>query len=165
MPIIGIVAKENESNFIKNEIIKNAKKSKFEIININKKSIQNIKNIKFDVLAICENIEDFLKDSYYLKDIIYKTNYIIVNLDKCNLEEPKNLITYGLNTKSTITISSIKEETTMLCIQHKINGPQNNLIEEQENIINIKKNNINKLYNTMVIFTILLLYGEKIQKI
>ena len=61
MPFIGIISKENDSNYIKNIINKNAIKSKFEVININKKSIENIKNIKFDILVICENIEKMLK--------------------------------------------------------------------------------------------------------
>ena len=56
MPFIGIISKENDSNFIKNAINKNSK-GNFEIININKKSIENIKNVKFDVLVIGENIE------------------------------------------------------------------------------------------------------------
>ena len=51
MPFIGIISKENDSNFIKNAINKNSK-GNFEIININKKSIENIKNVKFDVLVI-----------------------------------------------------------------------------------------------------------------
>ena len=51
MPFIGVIAKENDNNFIKNAIIKNAKINKFEVININKKSIENIKNIKFDILV------------------------------------------------------------------------------------------------------------------
>ena len=50
MPFIGVIAKENDSNFIKNIITKNAKLNKFEIININMKNIENMKNIKFDVL-------------------------------------------------------------------------------------------------------------------
>ena len=82
MPIVGIVAKENESNFIKNKITKKAIKNKFELININKKSIENIKNIKFDCIVICEDIENFLNKSNYLENIIYRANYIIANSDK-----------------------------------------------------------------------------------
>ena len=37
MPFVGIVSKENDSNFIKNAISKNSKENNFEIININKK--------------------------------------------------------------------------------------------------------------------------------
>ena len=169
MPFIGVVAKENESNFIKNEITKNAKENKFEIININKKSIENVKNIKFNILVVCENIEGFLKNSNYLKNIINKANYIIINSDKNkNLEflnYNKNLVTYGLSSKSTVTISSIKDEDSMFCVQNKIKGIDKNTVEEQEFIVNIKKNNINKIYNLMVIFIIFLIYGEKIKKI
>ena len=169
MPFVGIVSKENDSNFIKNAISKNSKENNFEIININKKSIGNIKNVKFDVLVICENIEKILKNSSYLEEIIKKADYIIVNYDvKENLSILKNvetnIITYGFNAKATITISSIKEEKTMVCIQRKINGI-NNIIEEQDFNIEIEKNNVNKLYNVLVIFTILAIYGEILQKI
>ena len=44
MPFIGIISKENDSNFIKNAINKNSK-GNFEIININKKS--GLYNYKF----------------------------------------------------------------------------------------------------------------------
>ncbi len=169
MPFVGIVSKENDSNFIKNAISKNSKENNFEIININKKSIGNIKNVKFDVLVICENIEKILKNSSYLEEIIKKADYIIVNSDvKENLSILKNvetnIVTYGFNAKATITISSIKEEKTMVCIQRKINGI-NNIIEEQDFNIEIEKNNVNKLYNVLVIFTILAIYGEILQKI
>ena len=169
MPFVGIVSKENDSNFIKNAINKNSKENNFEIININKKSIENIKNVKFDILVICENIEKILKNSLYLEEIIKKADYIIVNSDvKENLSILKNvetnIVTYGFNAKATITISSIKEEKTMVCIQRKINGI-NNIIEEQDFNIEIEKNNVNKLYNVLVIFTILAIYGEILQKI
>ena len=169
MPFVGIISKENDSNFIKNAISKNSKENNFEIININKKSIGNIKNVKFDVLVICENIEKILKNSSYLEEIIKKADYIIVNSDvKENLSILKNvetnIVTYGFNAKATITISSIKEEKTMVCIQRKINGI-NNIIEEQDFNIEIEKNNVNKLYNVLVIFTILAIYGEILQKI
>lgn len=169
MPFIGIVAKENDSNFIKNGINKNAKLNKFEIININTKSIENVKNIKFDIIVINENIEDLLKKSKYLEEIISKTYYVIINSDvKNNLSLLKNIgtniITYGFNAKATITISSVKEESTMLCIQRSIKGI-NKTIEEQEINIKIEKNNVNKLYNVLVIFTILEIYGEILKKI
>ena len=66
MPFIGIIAKESDSNFIKNEITKNAKKNKFEFININKKSIENIKNIRFETIIINDEITEFIKNSKYL---------------------------------------------------------------------------------------------------
>lgn len=169
MPFVGIISKENDSNFIKNAISKNSIQNNFEIININKKSIENVKNVKFDILVICENIGKILTNSVYLEEIIKKADYIIVNSDmKENVSILKdietNIITYGFNAKSTITISSIKEDKTMVCIQRRINGV-NNIIEEQDFNIEIEKNNVNKLYNVLVIFTILAIYGEILQKI
>ena len=169
MPFIGIISKENDSNYIKNIINKNAIKSKFEVININKKSIENIKNIKFDILVICENIEKMLKESSYLEDIIKKSYYLVINSDiKENFSLLKdieaNIITYGFNAKSTITISSIKDDKLMLCLQRSIKGIFS-VIEEQEFNIEIKRNNVNKLYNILVIFAILAIYGEILQKI
>ncbi len=168
MPFIGIISKENDSNFIKNAINKNSK-GNFEIININKKSIENIKNVKFDVLVIGENIEKLLNNSKYLEEIIKKADYIIINSDiKENMDVFKNvdtnIITFGFNEKSTITVSSIKKEKTMVCIQRKINGVYN-IIEEQEFDLEIEKNNINKIYNVLAIYTILAIYGEILQKI
>lgn len=167
MPFIGIVSKENDSNFIKNEIAKNATSNKLEIININKKSIENIKNIKFDVLVINEDIEELLKNSNYLEDILKKANYVIINSDINNnvLNIGANIITYGFNAKATITISSIKKENIMLCIQRNIKRIDGKLIEEQEKNIQIEKNNANKLYNILIIFAILQIYGEILKKI
>lgn len=169
MPFVGIISKENDSNFIKNAINKNSKESNFEIININRKSIENIKNVKFDILVICENIEKMLKNSSYLEEIIRKADYIIINSDiKENLSILRNvetnIITYGFNAKATITISSIKEEKTMICVQRKIKAV-NGIIEEQDFNVEIEKNNVNKLYNVLVIFTILAIYGKILQKI
>lgn len=170
MPFIGIISKENDSNFIKNTITKNSKTNKFEIVNINKKSIENIKNIKFDILVVNENIEYLLKVSKYLEDIINKSYYIIINSDiKNNLSLLKNIrtniITYGFNAKATITISSIKDENMLLCIQRSIKQINEKMIDEQEFNIKIEKNNVNKFYNILIIFTILAIYGEILQKI
>ena len=76
MPFIGVFAKENDNNFIKNEICKNSKTKKFEVFNINKKSLDNLKNVKFDVLIIKEDISKLLETSNYIRNIIEKANYI-----------------------------------------------------------------------------------------
>jgi len=170
MPFIGIIAKESDSNFIKNEVSKNALKNKFEVININKKSIENIKNIKFETLVIDDNLKEFLKTSKYLEDIIKNSKYIIINSDivgnaEVLVNSDKNIITYGLNQKATITMSSIKSENILICIQNKFNNIAGEDVEEQEVNIEITKNNLKRICNSMVIFTILTIYGEKMKKI
>ena len=71
---------------------------------MNKKSIENIKNVKFDVLVIGENIEKLLNNSKYLEEIIKKADYIIINSDiNENMDVFKNvdtnIITFGFNEK------------------------------------------------------------------
>lgn len=168
MPFIGIFAKENDNNFIKNEICKNSKVNKFEVFNINQKSLENLKNVKFDILIIKEDISNIIKKSNYIENIIKKATYIIVNKDiknnKILLNQNINIITYGFNTNSEITISSIKEDNIMICIQNKIKSVNERIIEEQEVSIKIKKHNINKLYNIMAVFTVLMIYGENLKE-
>ena len=169
MPFIGIIAKESDSNFIKNVTLKNAKSTKFEIININKKSIENMKNIKFDVIVINDALKDLLKNSYYLEEIIKNTKYLVINSDVVKNVEVLNskaiIITYGLNQNATITMSSIKTENILICVQKKFKSAKRKMVEEQEVNIEITKNNLKKICNSMAVFSVLVIYGGKLQKI
>lgn len=169
MPFIGIIAKESESNFIKNEVLKNSS-LKFEFVNINKASVQNVKNIRFETIVINNEISDFLNVSKYLEELIINAKYIIVNSDIIkNIDILKqynsNIITYGLNQKAMITISSIENENILIFIQNKLKNINDNEIEEQEVNIKINKNSLKKVSNSMAIFTILLIYGNFLKKI
>ena len=170
MPFIGIIAKESDSNFIKNEVSKNSDKNKFEFINISKKSIENIKNIRFETLIINDGLVEFIKTSKYLEKIIEMSKYIIVNSDM--IKNPENLIgnqekiiTYGLNREATITISSINNDNILICIQKKFADINRNVIEEQEVSVKMLKNNRKKVCNSMGIFAILTIYGDFLEKI
>ena len=189
MPFIGVIAKESDNNFIKKEILKNTEKSKLEILNINKNSIENIKNIYFDAVIINEKLTDFLKCSKYLEDIIKKAKYLVINLDfientdfikmynnKINIVnkkqreneskiQDKQIITYGLNQKAIITMSSIKPENILICVQNKYKNYYGKIVEEQEVNVEITKNNLKKICNSMAIFTILTIFGENLKKI
>ena len=144
MPFVGIIAKESESNFIKNEVLKNSS-LKFEFVNINRKSVQNVKNIRFETIIINNEISDFLNVSKYLEELIINAKYIIVNSDiikNINIlkQYNSNIITYGLNQKAMITISSIKNENILIFIQNKLKNINNDEIEEQEVNVKINKN-------------------------
>ena len=189
MPFIGVIAKESDSNYIKKETIKNARNKKLEIININKKSIENIKNIRFDLIVINEDLAEFLKNSKYLEDIIKKAKYLIINLDVIDnietqffydnqsntfnkIQKEKSvqilnnqIITYGLNQKATITMSSIKSENILICVQNKFKNYYGEIVEEQEVNVEISKNNLKKICNSMAIFAILTIFDEKMKKI
>ena len=166
MPFIGVYAKENDSNFIKNEIGKIGTKNNFEIININKKNLSNLKNIRFDALIIKDRLSDLLNTSNYIEKIIENANYLIVNNDienKVDIEKNQDkIITYGFKSNTDVSISSIKEENIMICIQRKIKKANNEILEEQEINVKIGKHNINKLYNILALYTILMIYNEKV---
>ena len=170
MPFIGIIAKESESNFIKNEVLKNSVKNKFEFININRKSIQNIKNIRFETVVINDDITTFLDLSKYLEEIITNAKFLIINSDVIKQievisEYNTNIITYGLNQNAMITISSIKNEDILICIQKNIRDIYGKLIEQQDINIQIEKSSSKKICNSLAIFAILVIFGENLKKI
>ena len=168
MPIIGIIAKESDSNFIKNEVLKNSNNNNFRIINLNRESVQNLKNIRFDILVISEDTENLLEISKYLEEIMKNLKYLIINSDTItsikNLSKV-NVIRYGLNHEADITVSSIKQENILICIQKKFDNIQGKTIEEQEVNIEMSKNSLRKIYNSMAVFTILTIYGNFLKKI
>ena len=195
MPFIGVIAKESDSNFIKKEVLRNAEKNKFDIININRQNIENIKNIRFETVVINDDFIDFLNTSKYLEDIVKNSKFLVLNsdiLNKVNLPieqarklddffyEVKNanlqcvrelenneakVITYGLNQKAAITMSSIKSENILICVQKRFKNYYGKIVEEQEVNVEITKNNLKKIINSMAIFTILTIFGEKLKKI
>ena len=170
MPFIGVIAKESDSNFIKNEVLKNSEKTKFEFINVSKKSIENIKNIRFETLVIDSELAEFLKTSKYLEDLIQNAKYLIINSDVVKNTEvlvnsKTNIITYGLNQKAIITLSSVKAENILICVREKFKNIRGKKVEEQEVNVEISKNNLKKICNSMAVFTILTIYGEKLKKI
>lgn len=155
MPLIGIIAKKNDVEEIKREL----KKDNIEIFEITKESIKNIRNIKFEEIIIMKNI-NFEKEEYKLiSEIISKAQYLILNedididiLSKINIQNPIKLVTFGFNSKSTITISSVTDENIVVCIQRDIEKVNKEMIECQEKQIQVK--NIKKIYNNLVIFII-----------
>lgn len=195
MPFIGVIAKESDSNFIKKEVLRNAEKNKFDIININRQNIENIKNIRFETVVINDDFIDFLNTSKYLEDIVKNSKFLVLNsdiLNKVNLPieqarklddffyEVKNVnlqcvgelenneakvITYGLNQKAAITMSSIKSENILICVQKRFKNYYGKIVEEQEVNVEITKNNLKKISNSMAIFAILTIFGEKLKKI
>ena len=155
MPLIGIIAKKKDFQAIKKEIVER----NIDIIQITKESIKNIKNIKFDEIVFLQNI-NFEEEEYkYMNEIISKTKYLIINgdiqidiLKKVKIEKPIKLITFGFNSKSTITISSVNNEKILICIQRDIEKINGEILESQEKQIISK--DTKKIYNNLVVFII-----------
>ena len=157
MPLIGIIAKKRDIQAIKKEL----QESNIEIIEITKEAIRNVKNIVFEEIIILEDINLEIEEYKYMNEIISKAKYLILNgdieievLKEINIEKPIKVITFGFNTKATITISSVKEEKIIACLHRDIEKIDGDIIETQEKEIKISKENNKKIYNKLAVFII-----------
>lgn len=157
MPLIGIIAKKRDIQAIKKEL----QESNIKIIEITKEAIRNVKNIGFEEIIILEDINLEIEEYRYMNEIISKAKYLILNgdieievLKEINIEKPIKVITFGFNTKATITISSVKEEKIIACLQRDIEKIDGDIIETQEKEIKISKENNKKIYNKLAVFII-----------
>ena len=155
MPLVGIIAKKREIQAIKKEI----ERKDIEIIEITKESIKNIKNIKFEEIIFLQDINLREEEYKYMNEIISKTKYLIFNgdieidiLKKIEIQKPIKLITFGFNSKSTITVSSVKDDKIIVCLQRDIEKLNGEILECQEKQIVCKVNK--KIYNNLVVFII-----------
>lgn len=127
MSVVGIIT--NSSHIIELE-------KKLNIIVINEKTIENVKNVKFDIVIIYQET----KQNEKIKQLISTCKYLVINADiKENLKllegietAETTIITYGFNRKSSITIVSNENDEIILEIQREINNLKNEKIECQE---------------------------------
>ena len=157
MPLIWIIAKTRDVQAIKKELKENDSK----IIKITKDTIRNVKNVGFEEIIILEDINLGEEEYRYMKEIISKAKYLLLNgdiditaLEEINIEKPIKIITFGFNTKATITISSVKEEKIIVCLQRYIEKINGEIIDTQEKEIKISKENNKKIYNKLAIFIV-----------
>ena len=157
MPIIGISGKNRDIQTIKKQF----KNTNIEIIQISENSIDNIKNIRFDEIILLQDIKIKNKTYEYMNEIIANSKYLIINgdieitlLKQININKPVKLITFGFNSKATITVSSIKEDKMIVCVQRNIEKIDKKIIETQEKEITMENNNNKLLYNNLIIFII-----------
>ena len=160
MSFIGIIADKKNEIEIENLLQNKLKKQNIEIIKVNEKSINNIKNVKFNTILI-SGINQVFKYNNLIIKLLKETHYLVINNDiEEILKAVSNLetivISYGFNSKSTITASSVSDEEMLICVQREFDNIQRQKVELQE--ISIKKISKNE-YNSLGIATICLLYG------
>lgn len=164
MSIIGIVGGQKQINQLKKEIEKDIKGIKVEIVSINPNCIENVKNIKFDITIVCETIEVLKGKEKYVKDIFSNSKYLILNADT-NIENSIlkdiniKIITFGLNQKSSFTVSSIKENEIIICIQRAFKNLEGNMVETKEVKRLLTKNNIKNIYYSLIKEAIINIYN------
>ena len=166
MHFIGIFSNYSEYEMIKENIIKIVNRKDLELININSKNIENMKNIVFETIVLCrqDNIND--EQKYILNKLCSNCMFVIINADvfchtKVISNKKTNCISYGLNQKSTITISSIQEDKAILSIQRNINNLEQKTIEMGEIGVDLKQYKSNQIENLLAIFAIYLIYSTE----
>lgn len=155
MPFIEIITDSKSQNQL-NKVITKQMVNNCELLYIKEKNIENIKNIKLETLVLnrkIENIELINKIAENTKNIIFNLD---LNKEITNTESKK--ITFGYNSKSDITISSVKDDEIMICIQNTIESIYGKKVEPQEVKVDIK-NDVN-VYNIMIIIALTALYAR-----
>ena len=168
MAFIGIVAEKKEQSDIEKNLKTYFEKynQKHTLFSIQNGNIENIKNIKFETILICA--DTILEEKQeILKQMLQSTSYVIMNVDMVSnelLQESKAMvITYGFQTKATITMSSIDDENMILCIQREFTNINHISVEPQEISIDLNKLLGNK-YSKMGSFVVKLLYESQKNK-
>ena len=164
MSIIGIIAKEKRVNQIKKQIQK--ENLNIEFVCINNKSIKNLRNIKFEIFIIEDSLMKLQENKEYIKDIMKKAKYILLNSDinisEENLKDVElKILTYGVKQKSTITISSIKQEKILISIQRAFKNLNEKIIEQKEVPVELDVNSDKNMYNLLIKLAIMELISGK----
>lgn len=161
MSFIGVICKTKNESYIEEILTK--KLINHTVIIFTEENIENLKNITFESILILSNNEQILCKKEIVKNIIKKAKYLVINSDEeislNSLENiDLNVITFGFNSKSTITASSVMDEGVLLCVQRNMILATGSKIEPQE--ISIRKVEQKLPTNIMMgIATLLLLYG------
>ncbi len=158
MALIEIITNPKSEEELKRVIDKGIANNN-EVMFIKEKNLENIKNIKLETVIINAQIENEI----LLKRIIDNSKYLIVNSDfieniKDYINGNQKIITYGYNSKSDITISSVEEEKSMISLQRNISSIYGKTIEMQE-----IKANVNcqiNVYNIMIVIALTILYAR-----
>lgn len=167
MSFIGIITENRNEICVKKIIDKNIKEIKVESIIIKDKNIENMKNIKFETILICGNNTPVLEKTEVLKKIISNAKFLIINSDiDTNLNVLNNMnltvISFGFNQKSSITASSVDDDSILVCVQRNIKDINQKIIEPQEIRVEIEnKNAACNTHNLMGCICASLIYGKK----
>lgn len=170
MTFIGIIIDENKGKYIE-KVLNKYLEHQYKVIFINESNIENIKNIRFDTILIIKNNYKLFKENNTLRQIIQNAKYLIINSDmENNLKILNNLsanvITYGFNSKASITASSVTNDYILLCVQRNMQTINGSIIENQEIKVNFDESITEYLPDDIMgIVTLLLIYDKKDVKI
>ena len=163
MTFVGIISDNKSFQILK----ENIDTQDYNLIQINNKSIDNIKNIKFQIIIINKELKSFEEKKLIIDTLCVNSKYIVINTDinknyKLGQKCDKKTITFGLNHKANVTISSITENNILVFLQKNINDKFNNVKEVGEKQIQICKENRAKIYEVLIIYIISIINNSPI---
>lgn len=163
MTFVGIIS-DNKSFQVFKE---NIDTQDYNLIQINNKSIDNIKNIKFEIIIINKELKSFEEKKLIIDTLCMNSKYIVINTDlnkefNFGQKYKDKIITFGLNHKATVTVSSITESNILVYLQRNIKDKNDKLIEVGENQVKINKDNKIKVYEILIIYIILMINNKPI---
>ncbi|MCI8469914.1 MAG: hypothetical protein HFJ35_00100 [Clostridia bacterium] len=168
MSFIGVIASKKCFENIKKKVTEKIKDENINFIQINLRSIENVKNIKFETIIIEDNLEKFKNHQEILKKILENTQYMMINTDKNpeqeNIKKLPNRITYGLNQKAMVTVSSISETDILVYWQKSLENREGKKVEIEERRIKKEESQLLKTYEILIIYTLFKLYHKSIMK-
>ena len=167
MTFIGMISDHKSFENIK-EILKKNSKNEINLIHVNKKSISNMKNIRFETIIIDSLLSEFKEETLLIENMCLHARYIAINTD-INVEIPKyiketkaHIITYGLNQKATVTISSITESSILIYLQKSLKNTKGKTIEIGEKRVKVNEENKLKTYEVLITYIIFLIESKPI---
>ena len=159
MSFIGVVCEGKKFDVVKNLLQKNTNKNEYTLININSKSINNLKNVKFETIVFLEILNNIDFKTAEFKEIFNGIKYLVINSDidfKENIlpNIETNIITFGLNHLATVTFSSVTDENILISVQRNFSNLKGNTIDVGEYSIPIEKLYRNYIYEVLACFII-----------
>lgn len=163
MTFVGIISDNKSFQVLK----ENIGTQDVNLIQINNKSIDNIKNIKFEMIIINKELKSLEEKKLIINTLCMNSKYILLNTDlnkefnfgqKCK----EKIITFGLNHRATVTVSSITESSILVYLQRNVKDKNDKLIEVGEKQVKINKDNKIKVYEILIIYIFLILNNEPI---
>lgn len=164
MAFIGIVCEKQKYEFVKNNISKDMNKNDISLININKKSINNLQKVKFDAIVFLNSLDKMDDETEAINNICKNVKFLIINSDLEVKNNPfynikTNIISFGLNQKATVTFSSITDEYILISVQREFKNSQNKRIEQGEYNCKINKIDRTNLHEILALFIVENLYS------
>ncbi len=163
MVFIGLITDSKSESNIEKLLSYNKFLVENKVIFIKEKNIDNIKNVHFDTVIINKKFEKIDE----LNKILQNAKNVIINMDiDAKYEElnitNSNLITYGFNSKSSITISSVTDDDVLICVQRNI---YNNYGEIELQEIKLEYNENYSIYDLIIVLVLFLIYVPDYDKI